>query len=105
MNENTPPASPSGGVSLGLLAALAASAYVAGRFTKSGSESPLPSLSTLVMTYVVFKGLDIVWPVALTTVQATTLPGTLSGMRQMFSAPRVNFTPPSKQTVDSFTVK
>lgn len=107
--------SKSGGVSLGLLATLAGGAYIVGRFSRKESAEALPSLGTLAMTYVVFRALDFLWPEAFKAVTQTTLPGTVGGISQafrsnmggLFGAPQVfrNTVPPSRQTVDGYTVK
>jgi hypothetical protein len=105
-----------GGASLGLLATLAAGAYIAGRFSKKESESPLPSLGRLAMTYVVFRGLDLLWPEAFKAVTQTTLPGTVGGISQafksnmsgLFGTPqtfRHSVSPPGQRVVDGYTVK
>lgn len=111
-----------GGSSLGLLAVLAGGAYIVGRFSKKESAEALPSLGTLVMTYVVFRGLDLLWPEAFKAVTQTTLPGTVGGISQAFRSNMGNFfgasspnaspnvfrhsvSSPSRQTVDGYTVK
>lgn len=118
-NTNTEqPVETSPGVSLGLLATLAGGAYIVGRFSKKESESPLPALSTLALTYVVFRALDYAWPTAFKAVTQTTLPGTVGGISQafrtnmsgLFGAPQVfrNSIPPPGQrvvNVDGYTVK
>ena len=104
------------GVSLGLLATLAGGAYIVGRFSKSESAAPLPSLGTLAMTYVVFRALDFAWPTALKAVTETTLPGSVGGISQafrtnmsgLFGAPQTfrNTVPsPGQRVVDGYTVK
>lgn len=87
---------------LGLFAVIAAGGYFVGRFSKT--EERLPAVTTLAMTYVVFRALDAFWP---RTGDSTSLPllispspagGPVAGLR--FPQPS-----PSKQTVDGYTVK
>lgn len=110
------PVETSSGVSLGLLATLAGGAYIVGRFSRKEEGSPLPALSTLALTYVVFRALDYAWPTAFKAVTQTTLPGTVNGISQAFRTSMNGFlgTPqpfrntvpsPSQRVVDGYTVK
>ena len=91
---------------LGLFAVIAAGGYFVGRFAKG--EEKLPALTTLAMTYVVFRALDAVWP---RTGDVTTLPLILtppaSGAPGIPGVAGLRFPspPPSKQTVDGYAVK
>lgn len=103
---------------VGLLLTVGASAYVAGRYMKKEGDSPLPSITALALTYVVFRGLDMLWPMALGAVQ-TTLPLNVGGISQAFKqsatqgisggSPLSAFfnsaSSPSRATVDGYTVK
>lgn len=105
------PAQPSS-LPLGMLATVGATAYIVGRYTKKDGDSPLPSITALAMTYVVFRGLDFLWPAALSAVNNTTLPLDVAGLAQQAArnAPVTNglsslFSSASRATVDGYSVK
>lgn len=103
-----------GGLPVLMLATIGAGAYIAGRFSRKEGESPLPSLGALAMTYVVFRGLDMLWPSAVDVVK-TTLPfnvdGAVGGIAQAFrnqaplSSGPLSFYSPRNATVDGYSVK
>jgi len=83
---------------LGLFAVIAAGGYFVGRFAKS--EEKLPAITTLAMTYVVFRALDSIWP---RTGDSTSLPLILTPSQTTLG--RLPQPSPSRQTVDGYTVK
>lgn len=99
---------------LGLLATVGAGAYIAGRYMKREGDSQLPSITALALTYVVFRGLDFLWPHALGVVNNTTLPGNIEGISQAFKNAAGSVLPPNgplsslysaRRTVDGYSVK
>lgn len=109
------PSQPSASLPLGLLATVGAGAYIAGRYMKKESDSALPSITALAMTFVVFRGLDLLWPVALNAASTTTLPLNVSGISQAFKSAAGSVLPSNgplsslysarRSTVDGYSVK
>ncbi len=107
----------SGPLPLALLATVGVGGYIAGRFTKKDGDSPLPSLTSLALTFVVFRGLDVLWPSVFGTVQnavQTTVPAiagfNVGGIAQAFRQqqqlnPSLSYFPPvSRNGVKNATI-
>lgn len=85
---------------LAFVVAVGAGAYILGRYTRRVGEEALPSLLALGMTYVVFRGLDMLWPFGMKAVHRTPIPAVVNGIAQGFQKP-LGYVPASQAIVDA----
>lgn len=105
------PTQTSAGVTLplGLVVTVGAGAFFIGRYSKHEGDSPLPSVTALAMTYVVFRALDSLWPRGDSAATTQTLPQT-GGISQAIRnglgmLPNFRIPAPSARVIDGYTVK